>query len=154
MRIKINAVTDSPTFPEQVDVVVIGGGIIGTSVAYELAKQGVAVALFEKGVIGGEQSGRNWGWVRQQNRDLYELPLAMRSLQRWEELGGEIGLDLGFRRSGILYGTQNEADVARWEKWGKQAKQLGFVSHLLSPKEAHERLGDQARWVGGIWSPT
>ena len=34
MRIKINAVTDSPTFPEQVDVVVIGGGIIGTSVAY------------------------------------------------------------------------------------------------------------------------
>lgn len=154
MRIKINAVTDSPTFPEQVDVVVIGGGIIGTSVAYELAKQGVAVALFEKGVIGGEQSGRNWGWVRQQNRDLYELPLAMCSLQRWEELGGEIGLDLGFRRSGILYGTQNEADVARWEKWGKQAKQLGFVSHLLSPKEAHERLGDQARWVGGIWSPT
>ena len=154
MRIKINAVTDSPTFPEQVDVVVIGGGIIGTSVAYELAKQGVAVALFEKGAIGGEQSGRNWGWVRQQNRDLYELPLAMRSLQRWEELGGEIGLDLGFRRSGILYGTQNEADVARWEKWGKQAKQIGFVSHLLSPKEVHERLGDQARWVGGIWSPT
>ncbi|WP_312060006.1 NAD(P)/FAD-dependent oxidoreductase [Pantoea septica] len=154
MRIKINAVTDSPAFPDQVDVVVIGGGIIGTSVAYELAKQGVAVALFEKGAIGGEQSGRNWGWVRQQNRDLYELPLAMRSLQRWEELGGEIGLDLGFRRSGILYGSQNEADVARWEKWGKQAQQIGFVSHLLSPKEAHERLGDQARWVGGIWSPT
>lgn len=154
MRIKINAVTDSPTFPEQVDVVVIGGGIIGTSAAYELAKQGVTVALFEKGAIGCEQSGRNWGWVRQQNRDLYELPLAMRSLQRWEELGGEIGLDLGFRRSGILYGTQNEADVARWEKWGKQAKQVGFVSHLLSPKEVHDRLGDQARWVGGIWSPT
>ncbi|MBS6435527.1 MULTISPECIES: NAD(P)/FAD-dependent oxidoreductase [Pantoea] len=154
MRIKINAVTDSPAFPDQVDVVVIGGGIIGTSVAYELAKQGVAVALFEKGAIGGEQSGRNWGWVRQQNRDLYELPLAMRSLQRWEELGGEIGLDLGFRRSGILYGSQNEADVARWEKWGKQAQQIGFVSHLLSPKEAHERLGDQVRWAGGVWSPT
>lgn len=154
MRIKINAVTDSPTFPEQVDAIVIGGGIIGTSVAYELAKQGVSVALFEKGAIGGEQSGRNWGWVRQQNRDLYELPLAMRSLQRWEELGGEIGLDLGFRRSGILYGTQNEADVARWEKWGKQAKQIGFVSQLLSPGEVRERLGDRARWAGGIWSPT
>lgn len=154
MRIKINAVTDSAAFPEQVDVIVIGGGIIGTSVAYELAKQGVSVALFEKGVIGGEQSGRNWGWVRQQNRDLYELPLAMRSLQRWEQLGEEIGLDLGFRRSGILYGTQNEADVARWEKWGAQAKQIGFVSQLLSAKEAGERLGDRARWVGGVWSPT
>lgn len=154
MRITINAVTDSPAFPDQVDVVVIGGGIIGTAVTYELAKQGVAVALFEKGAIGGEQSGRNWGWVRQQNRDLYELPLAMRSLQRWEALREEIGLDLGFRRSGILYGTQNEADVARWEKWGKQAKQLGFVSHVLSASEAQARLGDRRPWIGGIWSPT
>jgi len=154
MRIKINSVIDSPTLPEQVDVIIIGGGIIGTSVAYELAKQGVTVALLEKGVIGGEQSGRNWGWVRQQNRDLYELPLAMRSLQRWEELGSEIGMDLGFRRSGILYGSQNEADVARWEKWGKQAKQVGFTSHLLSAKEAQERLGNGTRWTGGVWSPT
>ncbi|RPD94527.1 FAD-binding oxidoreductase [Candidatus Pantoea deserta] len=154
MRIKINAVPDSPAFPEQVDVIVIGGGIIGTSVTYELAKQGVSVALFEKGVIGGEQSGRNWGWVRQQNRDIYELPLAMRSLQRWEELSSEIGSDLGFRRSGILYGTHSEADVARWETWGKQAKQIGFVSHLLSAQEVHKRLGDSAQWVGGIWSPT
>nr|MBA2814326.1 FAD dependent oxidoreductase [Candidatus Pantoea persica] len=81
--------------------------------------------------------------MRQQNRDLYELPLAMRSLQRWEALSEEIGLDLGFRRSGILYGTQNEADVARWGKWGKQAKQLGFVSHLLSASEAQARLGEQ-----------
>ncbi|KAB8313116.1 FAD-binding oxidoreductase [Erwinia endophytica] len=154
MRIKVNAVTDNATFPEEVDVVVIGGGIIGTSVTYELAKRGVSVALFEKGVIGGEQSGRNWGWVRQQNRDLYELPMAMRSLQRWEELGKETGLDLGFRRHGIAYGTLNEADLAKWEAWGAQAKQLGFVSHLLTASEAQQRIGDRLPWLGGVWSPT
>ncbi|MEQ4531283.1 MAG: FAD-binding oxidoreductase, partial [Mixta sp.] len=150
----VNAVTDSSDFPAAVDVVVIGGGIIGTSTAYELAKQGVSVALFEKGVIAGEQSGRNWGWVRQQNRDLYELPLAIRSLQRWEELSEEIGIDLGFRRSGILYGTQSEADLARWERWGRQAKQIGFTSHLLSAREAQDRIGDNTAWKGGVWSPT
>lgn len=154
MRINVNAVTDSSDFPAAVDVVVIGGGIIGTSTAYELAKQGVSVALFEKGVIAGEQSGRNWGWVRQQNRDLYELPLAIRSLQRWEELSEEIGMDLGFRRSGILYGTQSEADLARWESWGSQAKQIGFTSHLLSAREAQDRIGDNTAWKGGVWSPT
>jgi glycine/D-amino acid oxidase-like deaminating enzyme len=154
MRIKINAVADSERFPESVDVIVIGGGIIGTSVSYELAKQGVSVALFEKGVIGGEQSGRNWGWVRQQNRDLYELPMAIRSLQRWEALSGEIGLDLGFSRQGITYGTQSESDLARWEAWGKQARQIGFVSHLMSAQEARERIGNTSPWVGGVWSPS
>lgn len=155
MRVKINAVANSPAFPEAVDVIVIGGGIVGTSITYEMAKRGISVALFEKGVIGGEQSSRNWGWVRQQNRDLFELPLAMYSLQRWEELGSEIGIDLGFRRTGILYGTTQEADLARWEKWGKQAQAVGFHSQLLSAKEARERIGGStSSWIGGIWSPT
>ncbi|MFT4271711.1 MAG: FAD-binding oxidoreductase [Pantoea sp.] len=154
MRVKIDAVPDSPSFPEAVDVVVIGGGIIGTSVTYELAKRGVAVALFEKGVMAGEQSSRNWGWVRQQNRDLYELPMAMYSLQRWSELGEEIGMDLGFRRSGILYGTTEAADLAKWENWGKQAKNIGFHSQILSAKEAQERIGGKTSWLGGVWSPT
>ena len=54
--------------PRSVEVVIIGGGIIGCSTAYFLAREGVSVALFEKGRIAGEQSGLNWGWVRQQGR--------------------------------------------------------------------------------------
>lgn len=154
MRVKIDAVSNSASFPKEVDVVVIGGGIIGTATAYELAKRGVSVALLEKGVIGGEQSSRNWGWVRQQNRDLYELPMAMNSLQRWGELGEEIGIDLGFRRSGILYCTSKEADLAKWEAWGKKAQALGFNSQLLTSNEANSRSGSHSAWLGGIWSPT
>ena len=54
--------------PDSVDVAIIGGGIVGCSAAYFLAREGVRVAVFEKGRIAGEQSGRNWGWVRQQGR--------------------------------------------------------------------------------------
>ena len=51
------------TIPAQAEVVVIGGGIVGVSTAWFLAKQGIDVVLCEKGHIAGEQSGRNWGWV-------------------------------------------------------------------------------------------
>lgn len=155
MPIQVEAVQDSSAFPGQVDVVVIGAGIIGTCTAYELASKGVSVALLEKGVVAGEQSSRNWGWVRQQNRDLHELPLAMFSLRRWDELGAEIGRDLGFRRTGILYCSRDEAEIARWQRWGKSAREIGFSSDVLTAKEAKERSpGSVSTWLGGVWSPT
>ncbi len=155
MPVTVDKVQDSTSFPSAVDVVVIGAGIIGASTAYELAKRKLSVALIEKGIVAGEQSSRNWGWVRQQNRDLYELPLAMHSLRRWEELGTEIGRDLGFRREGILYCTKNESDFARWEKWGRAAREIGFSSDILSAAEAKKRSGGGAsQWIGGVWSPT
>ena len=62
----------SPPMPASVDVVIVGGGIVGCAAAYFLARAGVAVLLCEKGRIAGEQSGRNWGWVRQQGRSPIE----------------------------------------------------------------------------------
>ena len=56
----------SDSLPDAVDVAVIGAGVIGTSTAWFLAKRGAKVALLEKGRVAGEQSSRNWGWVRQQ----------------------------------------------------------------------------------------
>ena len=82
-----------PTRPcrARVGVVIVGGGIIGTSAALFLAQRGVSVALCEKGQIAGEQSSRNWGWVRKMGRDPREIPLIIESLRLWEgmnEIGG------------------------------------------------------------------
>lgn len=151
--LRIDEVTDSEGFPERCDVAVIGGGIVGVSTAYELARRGVQVALLEKGVIGCEQSGRNWGWVRQQNRDLHELPLAMQSLKRWSELSEELGEDTGFRKAGILYGTEHQSDVAQWESWLARAREVGFNSEILSARELAARIpSGRAKWAGGLWS--
>jgi glycine/D-amino acid oxidase-like deaminating enzyme len=60
--------SEARALPDSVDVAIIGGGIVGCSAAYFLAREGLRVAVFEKGRIAGEQSGRNWGWVRQQGR--------------------------------------------------------------------------------------
>ena len=57
-------VVHADPLPDAVDVAVIGAGIIGTATSWFLAQRGAKVALIEKGRVAGEQSSRNWGWVR------------------------------------------------------------------------------------------
>ena len=95
--------------PESVDVVIIGGGVIGISTAWFLATQGISVLVCEKGRVAGEQSSRNWGWIRQQARDPAELPIAIYSINSWEALSRELDTDIGFTRkignsTGLFHG--------------------------------------------------
>src|SRR5512145_3352262 len=86
--------SDAHALPSVVDVAVIGGGIVGCSAAYFLAREGMRVAVFEKGRVAGEQSGRNWGWVRQQGRSPVELPLMIESIGLWKSLPEALGEDV------------------------------------------------------------
>ncbi|KQT61774.1 MULTISPECIES: NAD(P)/FAD-dependent oxidoreductase [unclassified Aureimonas] len=148
------AIETSAILPEASDVVVIGGGIVGVSTAYYLARRGVSVTLLEKGRIGAEQSSRNWGWCRQQNRDARELPLATRSLDLWDKLSEDIGEDVGFRRCGLLYLSQNEVEIAGWAKWRDFSRSVGVETHMLSAEEARTRGAATGRdWKGGVFSP-
>lgn len=151
----LNAVTHDPELPAAADAVVIGGGIIGAAAAYAMARKGHSVALLEKGRVGAEQSSRNWGWCRQQNRDERELPLAIRSLDLWGGLDREIGADLGFRRSGLVYLTDDAAELARWEAWAAMARRYQVQTRMLSAEEARAKApGAVGDWIGGIESPT
>ena len=147
---------DTPaTLPAQADVVVIGGGIVGTAAAFFLAERGLSVALVEKGRVGAEQSSRNWGWCRQQNRDARELPMSTKSLALWEHLTAATGQDLGFRRCGLLYLSNDQAEIDGWARWCGFARELGVISHPLSAAEATERGRVTGReWKGGVFSPS
>ena len=146
----------SDPVPDAVDVVVIGAGVIGTSTAWFLAQRGAKVALFEKGRIAGEQSSRNWGWVRQQGRDAAELPIMMESNRIWRGLAGATGeKDLEFTAAGCVYLARDERDLARFEKWHDLARQHQLDTRMLSPEEARAAApGLEGRWAGAMLTPS
>ena len=141
--------------PASADAVVIGGGIVGVFAAYHLTRRGMKVALVEKGLIGAEQSSRNWGWCRQQNRDARELPLATKSLDLWESFAAETGENTGFRRCGLLYLSNDDQELAGWARWRVFARTVGVTTHMLDGAAATERGSATGRaWKGGVFSPT
>lgn len=76
--------------PKKCDVAIIGGGIIGVTTAMECAERGLSVVLVEKGRIAGEQSSRNWGWVRKTGRDPREVPLILEARKAWAGMNERI----------------------------------------------------------------
>jgi glycine/D-amino acid oxidase-like deaminating enzyme len=155
MPAPLTSVDSTPDLPTHADVVIIGGGIIGCFTAYYLSKRGLKVALLEKGRIGAEQSSRNWGWCRQQNRDARELPMATKSLDLWEQFGAESGEETGFKRCGLLYLSNSEAELAGWARWGEFARTVNVRTHMLTANEAAERGRVTGKpWKGGVFSPT
>ena len=141
--------------PARADVVIIGGGIVGVSAAFYLAKKGVSVALCEKGRIGAEQSSRNWGWCRTMGRDEAEIPLAIESLRLWERMNQEVGAETGFRKAGIVYLCESQSDIDQYEAWLARVRQFQVASRLLSADEVDRLLpGSTRRWPGALFTPT
>jgi glycine/D-amino acid oxidase-like deaminating enzyme len=139
--------------PAAADVVIIGGGIVGVSTAYFLARRGVSVVLCEKGRIAGEQSGRNWGWVRQQGRSPVELPLMMRSLAIWQRLAAELGEDVGFRQAGSLYLAETPAELAGLEEWLPVARAHGLDTRILAGAALDAVLRSSGpTWAGALYT--
>lgn len=148
-------VTFNDPLPEQVDVVVIGGGIIGISTAWYLLEKGLTVVVCDKGRVNGEQSSRNWGWVRVTGRDPDEVPVAIDSLYLWKELADQLGDGLGFSQNGILALTDNEKEFAGFEAWLDVAKQYELDTRCFSRKEVNDYIDVPAdKWVGGIVTPS
>ncbi|RVQ69621.1 FAD-binding oxidoreductase [Croceicoccus ponticola] len=150
----VERIASDEHLPRSADVVIVGGGIVGVTAAYFLAKQGVSVALIEKGHIACEQSSRNWGWCRQQNRDPRELPLSSVAMRLWDGFAADLNRDVGFRRCGLFYATDNEEVLAQWAEWHPFGLANGVETKMLSAAEIAERIpATQRKWIGGVSSP-
>lgn len=140
--------------PDAADAVVIGGGIAGVTTALYLAREGLSVVLCEKGVIAGEQSSRNWGWIRAQGRDAAEIPIMMQARDLWRDLSRELGDELGLRVCGVAYLADDRAAMDRYETWLGIARQHGLDSRLMGQAELATALPNRAGWIGGLITPS
>ena len=139
--------------PAAADVVIIGGGIVGVSTAWFLAKQGINVVLCEKGHIAGEQSGRNWGWVRQQGRDPREMPMIMESMRIWRGLENEIGEDVGYTEGGVLFAARNDKEMHEYAEWLETANEFGLDTRMIEGGELQQHVrGAAVPWRAALYT--
>ncbi|HEY0214613.1 MAG TPA: FAD-dependent oxidoreductase [Paenirhodobacter sp.] len=140
--------------PAQADAVIIGGGIAGVMTAYFLARAGKRVVLCEKGRVAGEQSSRNWGWIRQQGRDPAELPITIEAVRLWQGFAAQLGPELGFTRSGVSYLSHNPESVAGYEAWVRLAAEHGLESRVLTRAQIQDAMPNRADWACGLITPS
>ncbi len=142
--------------PKAVDVVIIGGGVIGVFTALNLAEAGKRVLLCEKGRIAAEQSSRNWGWIRQQGRDESELPIAMESVKLWKNIDQTLQGKCGIKNTGVAYLATKPSELADFEQWVETARKHGLHSEMLTPAQIKDGFSGKAadHWVGGVRTPS
>jgi glycine/D-amino acid oxidase-like deaminating enzyme len=141
--------------PAEVDVVVIGAGVIGIFTAWFLRERGHRVLVCEKGRVAGEQSSRNWGWIRTQGRDVAELPIAIESVASWERISRELDTEIGFERRGVLYAATDQAKLAQLEQWLPIAHDHDLDARMLTSNQVDELVrGRPGQWAGGLYTPS
>jgi sarcosine oxidase subunit beta len=122
---------------ETAEVVIVGGGAMGTSTAYHLAQLGLTdVVLIERETIGGASTARSAGGIRTQFADELNILISLRSLEEFERFEELTGVDISFHRHGYLFLLDREQDVAIFRAALELQQSLGVPSQELTPEEA------------------
>jgi sarcosine oxidase subunit beta len=137
------------------DVVVIGGGVMGASVAFHLAEDGADVVLVERGELASGSSGKPIGGVRAQFTDPLNVALGARSLRAYGDFGQRPGADIGLQRVGYLFLLRTEAEVDLFRAAVAMQNGLGVPSRVIDMDEACalNPYVDRDRYVAAAYSP-
>lgn len=140
---------------ERSDVLIIGGGLMGATTAFFLRHQHkLSVTLLERGQIGRQASGVNFGNVRRQGRDLAQMPLANRARAVWGRVRDLLGEDVEFRPYGHLRVCYTETQAAILEQHVRDVGPLGLELQMFSPQALRQRWGIfSSEVVAGSLSP-
>lgn len=125
---------------QKTGTIVIGGGLIGAFAAYFLARHGLAVTVLEKGYVGAQSSGANFGNLRLQGRHPRQYPLSLRAQAIWEELESLTGESCEYDRTGHLYIARQESEIAKLEHYAEVSRSFGLEIESLDARALAERF--------------
>jgi glycine/D-amino acid oxidase-like deaminating enzyme len=141
--------------PESAEVVIIGGGVMGTSAAFHLAEAGVDVLLVERGQLGSGSTSRAAGGVRTQFSDALNIEIAARSLDAFRDFARRPGWEIDLREVGYLFVLSRDADVGEFERSVALENELGLDTRMLTAAEVRDLCplvaGDDI--LAGAFSP-
>ncbi len=128
------------------DVIVVGGGIMGAAAAFFLRQRGRSVTLLERGLVGQQASGTNFGNVRRQGRALAQLPLANRASAIWQRLPELISDDVEYLQYGHMRVCYRERPdlLTSMEEYAQAARSHGLELEILTGA----RLGARFPFLG------
>ena len=142
---------------ETADIVIIGAGIVGCSIAYHLAVQGAAkVVVVEKGLICSGSTGKSAGGIRQQFATDVNLRLSLESLQMFHRMREELGIDPEFRQVGYLFMASTPKDLEMFRRQAEFQQRYGIPVQIISADEVRRivpyvRVDDV---LGAAYCPT
>ncbi|MFA4641031.1 NAD(P)/FAD-dependent oxidoreductase [Pyrococcus kukulkanii] len=134
---------------------IIGGGIIGVATAYELAKLGEDVVVFEKKYLGSGSTFRCASGIRAQFTDEANIKLMKYSIERWKELSDELEHNVMFQQTGYLFLATSEKEVETFKNNIKLQNKFGVPTKLITPEEAKEIVPplNTDAFLAGAWNP-
>ena len=142
--------------PTTAQVVIVGGGVIGLSAAYHLARAGVRdVVLLEQGALGSGSTCKAAGGVRAQFSDEVNIELGLRSLRTFEGFEEQFGQQIDLHQVGYLILLDDPSDVAAFEASAALQRAAGIDSHVIDVAEA-KRLSpviDTDGLLAAAWTP-
>lgn len=154
-NIKLNSsrnVTTSNHLPLQVDAVVIGGGVIGCSILYQLSKRGVRALLVERGKLTCGTTFHTAGLVWSLRPSQFEIEMLQGTKRVFRELGE---INCGWINNGSIFIAHSREELGEFEKLSELGKSLGVNSFILSESEATKLfpLLDSKQFIGALYSP-
>ncbi len=143
--------------PERCEIAIVGGGVMGLSIAYQLARRGLTdVVVIERGYLAEGASGRNGGGVRQQWATEINIRLMQDSVELCRRFAVDLGVNVWFRQGGYLFLARSQREVARLEKNIALQNRCGVPTRMLEPGKAQDIVPelDLTGIVGASYNPS
>ena len=147
----------SGPLPESAEIVIVGGGVVGLAIAYNLAKRGLTdVVVVERGYLAEGASGRNGGGVRQQWSTELNIRLMQESVELCRRFAVDLGVNVWFRQGGYLFLARSAREVGRLERNIAIQNRCGVATRMLEPGQARDIVPelDLTGIVAASYNPT
>jgi sarcosine oxidase, subunit beta len=144
------------TLPRTASAVIIGGGVVGCSIAYHLARRGLRdVVVVEREAVGAGTTSKAAGGIRAQFPTETEIRFSLEAIRVFERFHDEFGVDIGYRKIGYLFLVADEQDLLGFEERMALQRRLGVDVRLITPKDAQAlvpalRVDDL---LAAVWGP-
>ena len=123
--------------PRTADVVIIGGGVVGCSIAYHLARRGARdVLVLERDAVGSGTTSKAAGGIRAQFPTETEIRFSLEAIRVFERFEEEFGVDPGYRKIGYLFLISDAEDLRGYESRVALQRSLGVDVRIVTPGEA------------------